>query len=879
MQQSTKSDHLLMSLVERVLARPKNDRQVYLQNECGNDTHLFSQAWTYVQAEERMGSFLLDPLVSPDECDPPLQPGQLLLDRFRIIREVARGGMGIVWEAMDEKMDLRVALKCAKAGFGKQLPPEVRNARDISHPNVCNIFEIHTVRGPRGEFDFISMEFLEGETLSERLRRAPFSKQESLKIAQQLCAGLGEAHRNNVVHGDLKSNNIILTTEANGSVQAVIMDFGLARRQTNPGQLLPTEVLAGTPAYMAPELWRGVKPSAASDIYALGVVLWELVSGRRPGDVGTASTLPLSQRDAWKLPAWHGRWHRLIARCLEEDPAKRFQNADEVARALGPPRTRRWLLTAAAAAFLTIASGVVSYQRATAQAVTVRLALLPFVSSDGGSIVSQKIFRETADKLARLKSSTHTKFIFIPLDKVLRNRVDTPEKARTVLGATHVLQGELDKQTGTIGLRVNLTNSEEWDANYKTDETSYLPTALAGVVTESLHLPITETPTVSAAALTNYVAGLTALRHDSSVDAALSFLEQAVGADHSSPLTYAGLAEAQWLKYAATSNKVWLNRTIESVTQAEKRNPDLSQVHVIAGLLKANAGRYERAAAEYLRAIELEPANGDAYRRLGETYRRNSQPGEALASFRKAIEVDPRQYRNFQNLGSFYYFQRADYEEAVKYFRTAVALAPNEPAVHYALGAAELDLGQFEAAEYEFRKSIRLHEEPRSLHALGHVLMYEQKDRQAIPFIERALLVGPARCSWWISLGTAYRRIGRKADAKAAYSRGLDLAEVEMNKNTRDSLVRARLAYLCARLGDRRRGQSEITQALQQTPDTDTLWMAVNTYEALDRRDDALSVLAASPAGVLSDVSRWPDLADLGKDSRFLKLLASHSKK
>jgi eukaryotic-like serine/threonine-protein kinase len=870
-QQSTKSDHFLMSLVERVLARRKEDRQAYLQNACGNDSKLFSQVWTYVQAEERMGSFLLDSFDPHAECDPPFEPGQLLLDRFRIIREVARGGMGIVWEAVDEKMELRVALKCAKAGFGKQLPPEVRNARDISHPNVCNIFEIHTVNCPQGEIDFISMEFLEGETLSDRLRRGPTSKKESLRIAVQLCAGLAEAHRNNVIHGDLKSNNVILTAGPDGSERAVIMDFGLARRQSAPGRILFTEVLAGTPAYMAPELWKGVKPSIASDIYALGVILWELVSGRRPGDVATASTLPLSERGAWKLPAWHGRWHRIIARCMEEKPAQRFENAEEVAEALGPPRSRRWFLTAATAAVLAITSGVVTYQRATAPPETVRLALLPFMSSNGNSAVSENLLRGTATQLARLKSSSHTKFIFIPVNK-----------AGSLSGATHVLQGTLEQLPEEIKVHAYLTdvrsgvNAKEWAADYKPQGMRYAPTALAGVITGALHLPLAQVATVNNAARANYLAGLSAVRRDNGADAGLGFFQRALAADSDSALTYAGLAEAQLLKYSITRDKRWMDRMTESVRQAEDRNPDLPQVHIIAGWLKANAGWYEQATAEYLRAIELEPLNGDAYRRLGRAYQRNNQLGEALAAFHRAVDLDPQQYRNYQDLGSFHY-QRANYDEAEKYFRSALALAPNEPLVHYAIGMVALDAGRLSTAENEFRTSIRLRETSSALHSLGLVLMYQKRDRQAIPLMVRSLVLESEQYLLWINLGTAYRRIGLALESHRAYHRGLDLAEIAMTKNPRIGRVRAGLAYLCTQVGDRRRAEFEISQALQQEPnDADTRWMAAITYEALGRRDDTLNLLAASSPGVIADVSRWPDVADLHKDSRFVQLLASH---
>jgi serine/threonine protein kinase/tetratricopeptide (TPR) repeat protein len=892
MRQSSKSDRLLMSLVDRALARPPEERRPYLQNACGDDAELFGHAWTYVQAQERMGSFLLDPFCPPAEKDYLFEPGQLLINRFRMIREVARGGMGIVWVAMDEKLERRVAIKCARAGFGKQLSPEVRNAREISHPNVCKIFEIHTVSGPGGgEIDFISMEFLEGETLSERLRpealaRRPLSKREILGIARQLCAGLAEAHRNNVVHGDLKSNNVILTTGPDGSERAVIMDFGLARRRSTPGEISSTEVLAGTPLYMAPELWHGVKPSITSDIYALGVVLWELVSGRRPGDLGTlVSTLPANEPGAWKVPAWHGTWNRIIARCLEENPAQRFQSAEEVLRALGPPRTRRWLLTAAAAAVLAVVSGVVTYQRATTPPETVRLALLPFTAGNGDAHVSASLLRGAATQLARLKSNSRIKFIFIPVESVLRRHVDTPEEAHALLGATHVLRGEWEQRPEAINLHAYLTdtssgvNTTEWNAEYKPGEIRYAPKALAGVVAGALHLPLSNSAAVNAAAQQDYTAGVAAVRRDSGVDSALELFQRAVAADPDSALTYAGLAEAQWFKYSITKDKSWLRAVEESLRQAANRDPDLPQVHQVAGLLKSRSGWYDLATAEYLRAIELNPGDGDAYRRLGEAYESNNQLDEALAAFHKAVEVDPKQYRNYGYLGAFYY-QRANYEEAARQFRIGAALAPGESSIHYALGAVELDLGHLDSAEKEFRSSIRLHETPDALHTLGLVLMYQQKDRQAIPFFKRALQLGPERYLWWINLGIAYRRVGQTSDAKQAYRRGFDLAETAVTQNPRSGRIRAGLAYLSTQLGERRSAEFEVAQALQQSPnDADTRWMAAITYEALGRRSDTLNILASSPVGVIADVNRWPDLADLHKDSRFLQLLAAHQKK
>src|SRR6202171_1569650 len=206
----SQDDDLVLSLVDLVLARRADEREACLRSACEDDPELFDQVWKYVQWDQRMNGFLLEPLYPPAYNEHPFEPGELLMERFRIVREVAQGGMGIVYEAVDQKLERRIALKCAKTGFRKRLPPEVRNAREISHPNVCKIFEIHTASAERGEIDFLTMEFLEGETLAERLRRGRLPEKEARTIARQLCAGLAEAHRKQVIHGDLKSNNVIL---------------------------------------------------------------------------------------------------------------------------------------------------------------------------------------------------------------------------------------------------------------------------------------------------------------------------------------------------------------------------------------------------------------------------------------------------------------------------------------------------------------------------------------------------------------------------------------------------------------------------------------------------------------------------------------------
>jgi Flp pilus assembly protein TadD len=311
------------------------------------------------------------------------------------------------------------------------------------------------------------------------------------------------------------------------------------------------------------------------------------------------------------------------------------------------------------------------------------------------------------------------------------------------------------------------------------------------------------------------------------------------------------------------------------VRQAEGRNPDVAAVHRIAGLLKADEGWYDQAAAEYRRAMELDPANSDAYRRLGQAEQRNSQVDQALAAYQRAIELEPNYYRNYQALADFY-ISRGMFSDANPPLIRAVELVPQEPKVHYGLGANYQILGRFPEAERELRMAIQLRETWEPLHALGVVLLYQNRFQEAIPHFERALQLNPLSYLSWMELGLCYRRVGKPSEATQARRRGLEQAESEVAQNPRNGGYRSFLAYLCAQLGDGHRAESEIAQALQLSPqDADTRWTAALTYEVLGRRDITLGLVAGFPAELLADFSRRPEVEELRKDPRFMQLLVS----
>ncbi|HEV2493422.1 MAG TPA: protein kinase [Terriglobia bacterium] len=318
-------------------------------------------------------------------------PNQVVAERFKIVRFIGRGGMGEVYEAEDLELHERVALKTVRPSAAQdsraveRFKREINLARKVTHANVCRTFDLyHHCPDPEsssGKIAFLSMEFLPGETVAQRIRRAGrMTVSQALPIVLQMAGALAEAERANIVHRDFKSQNVILVepADSSGSMRAVVTDFGLARLGVGSGTETGQSSLgdfAGSPAYMAPEQVEGEEVTAATDVYALGVVMYEMMTGVLPfvGDspletaVKRLKESPPSPRSL--APDLDARWERVILHCLERDPARRFLSSAEVARALGgetPPTlfslvNRRWLITGGSVAAMVMLAATFVY--------------------------------------------------------------------------------------------------------------------------------------------------------------------------------------------------------------------------------------------------------------------------------------------------------------------------------------------------------------------------------------------------------------------------------------------------------------------------------------------------------------------------------------
>ena len=312
-------------------------RDAFVAQACGEDDELQREIQRLLLIHDQEGAFVDNPAVPAGALAEAssmrtFRTGQAVSGRFCITQFLGEGGMGEVYSAEDQELKTPVALKTLHARladtpkFAERLRQEIQLARRVTHPNVCRVFDAGRDDGT----PFFTMELLEGETLARRIERSgSIPTGEVLPIVRQLCAGLVAAHEAGILHRDFKSANVMLC----GS-RAVITDFGLARVvEGDSSTATTTGLIIGTPAYMAPEQFEGAPAGPAADIYALGVVMYEMVTGRRPFQDSSPLAIalkklknppPAPKQFAQELPA---HWEAVILKCLQPNPADRFASA------------------------------------------------------------------------------------------------------------------------------------------------------------------------------------------------------------------------------------------------------------------------------------------------------------------------------------------------------------------------------------------------------------------------------------------------------------------------------------------------------------------------------------------------------------------------
>jgi tetratricopeptide (TPR) repeat protein/tRNA A-37 threonylcarbamoyl transferase component Bud32/TolB-like protein len=887
----------IKELVADTLEQPPTERDTFVDRLSAGDEDLSAEVRRLVANYEEAGEFLSVPPFSfsaRPASEARLLPGEVLAERFRIVQLLGAGGMGEVYEVEDLFMaGERAALKTLRLEIAQdeaslaRFRRELRLARRVTHPNVCRVFDLGKHTDAHREITFLTMEVLAGETLAQHLaRRGKLPFHEALALTHQLAAGLDALHEAGIVHRDFKPGNVILAGESDGGRRAVITDFGLARVVPSTAAATGTGSTKGdawgTPDYMAPEQLAGEPVSHATDVYALGLVLYEMLSGERPfADSGplqsavkraTVDPPPLRV----KLPELDERTERVVMRCLERRPEDRPQRPNIVVRDLaaeefiatpaqpkqgGPaaPRQRRWQPATVAFAFvvLLVALFAVSLRflqqepiAETASSGEHYVAVLPLKAGEDPELraIADTLMQTVSSRLGQFEG-VGRRLVVVPASEVLRQDVRSAQQAADKLGAGHAIEGNLQAEGERLRATFTLVDPRRRQLGSQVVEGSrrQILNLEDGVVLKlsnllNFHLrsdPLRRPGDVAPAKPGPdefYLQGMVYLQRNDdvkNVDTAMDLFQRALDSDQKHAASWAGLAEACWYRYGDKHEEPWLEKARQAAEQALALNDQLAHSHIAAGLLRNGAGDSEAAVADFERALALEPRNGRAFDGLGEAREKLGQYRDAEAAYLKAVSLRPGDWLAYKRLGLFYY-NRGEYAKAAEQYRRVVELTPDNAHGYANLGAFLLYAGEYTDAEAALRKAVSIRPTVGAISNLGKIYFDQGKFSQAVVEYERAVEMQQNHYRPRLNLAGAYWNAQRREQAREAYREALRLLELEITVAGEQAALLADLAHCQAGLGQGAAARATLERALRHNPDDPQILAgATETYAML----------------------------------------------
>ena len=877
-----------------------------------------------------------------------LAVGESFGPRYHILRLLGSGGMGTVYHAWDNDLSVAVALKVirpdvmedrsAAETLERRFKRELLLARQVTHKNVVRIHDLGELDGIR----YITMPYIEGADLSTVLKKnqkLPVAR--ALAIARQVVAGLVAAHEVGVVHRDLKPANIMVGADD----QALIMDFGIARSTSGTAGAGATMTggVVGTLEYMAPEQAKGEPADHRADIYAFGLILYDMLVGHHDVAGSTSAVSNLMQRMQTAPRSVRAidstipeELDRLIETCLQPDPAARFQTTEALAAALANldangrsidgtsqieswptaavpqlahrSSRRQWLwafgVVAAVAVTATVwwetrvrPAQIPKSSDAAATATTGRkfIAVLPFtVTDDAVAPVATGIAEALSAKLFQLKDVSLAAGSAVEraagagsLEKVGRN-----------LGVNLIVTGGVQPVGDRLQIDVSVDDVKAgrrlWTKQFSglsedlltlEDQIYHELLAAVGIVAGNEELARTAAhPTENFEAYQLYLKGRNAMRgqqDQKNVRAAIKLYEQALVKDAGFTLAYTGIADGAIRMYGFTRDSAWTARALSAAQQAARLDDKLVEVHLALGSVYQSTGRVAEAVAELRVATQLAPNSDDAYRRLGQAYLRDRHADEAIEAYEKAVTINPYYWLNYNTLGAAY-LQLGKYDEAVKANLKVIELEPDNVNGYNDLGAAYLTSGRFEEAAGPLDKALKLLPNPETYTNLAIAYYYVGKFNEAVPLYEKAVELSPNEEQFVGNLADGYRWAGSKDKAAATYDRAVALALKQLRTNPRDAMVRGHIGLYYAKNGDVARGTKFLRDARAiDDKNVELIYMEALAYLLANRVSDAMSALkAAFDAGYqVSMAAADPEWKVLGSDPRFAELLKQYPQK
>ena len=844
--------------------------------------------------------------------DGTFAPGAAFAGRYTIVERIGQGGMGQVYKALDTKLGEPVALKLVRAGTPEaagleRFRRELNMARKVSHPNVCRVHDIDEFEG----IHFISMEFIEGQTLRDWTRSVgKLSTEQTLSVARQVCAGLVAIHAESIVHRDLKPANIMLDRLG----RAVIMDFGLAY-QPDSDQLTAEGEVLGTLAYLSPEQARGGQGlDRRSDIYALGLVIFEMLTGARPPADG--NSLPLGLRDRTQtcrppsdlVPDIPEPLDRVVLRCVEYKRARRYAGAEELDRALEQvedelpsgrtaareARARRgqadrsgfggrfglgarpglWTGVAAAVVVVALLAMAMSWLWPPAPTGPARIGVLPFAyeGTESTRFIASLLPVVLIQHLEGAEDIEAAPFA----SSRLFNPDEEPIAVAQQLGVDWVLGGTISVDDSSYRVTLNLQPADDaergWSAEFEGPIAQPADTAheAARELVAALGRPTDATAEASGpgpAAFAAYVEGLGFLEGwdvEENAEGAIAAFTRAIEADDGFADAHAGLARALWLQYRNTFEPSLVDRAFQEAQRAVDLAPDLPEAQLALGVMQLGRGRSAEAAMAFEQALEMAPADDAVCRRVGHAYEELDRPDEAIRFYDRAVVLRPEFWENYNHRGVFH-LENGDFGLAARDFIRVMELRPESATGYTNLAATNIYSGNLEEAGPLLEAAIAIQPTLEGYNNLGFVHYSMHRFEEAARTFRLGADLAPDDPYQWTGLGDANRQLGRDSEARQAYSRALDLFREALLVNPSDGDMESLMATVLAGLGRCDDATETAAAATRGTDDnfdahyyTAVAYAVCGDYDAAERH-----TLLALQGGYEVDVRSNPDLAPL----------------
>ena len=640
-----------------------------------------------------------------------LTRGTTFANRYDIIEELGRGGMGRVYRVDDTKVKEEIALKLIKPEVAadkktiERFRNELKSARKIRHKNVSGMYDLGEYEG----IHFITMEYVTGEDLKSlirRVRKIPIDT--AISIAKQVCEGLIEAHKIGIVHRDLKPSNIMIDKSGN----ARIMDFGIARSVKSEA-LTGADVMIGTPDYMSPEQVEGKEIDQRSDIYSLGVVLFEMLTGEKPFKGDTSLSVAMKHKsEAPQNPKWLNdqipdRLSRLALMCLEKEKEKRYQSAEELLSALNNINESKLHIT-------------------DREERKKSIAVLPF--EDMSSEKDQEYFCDgMAEEIINALSHIEKLRVIARTSAFsFKGRHEDVREIGRKLDVDTLLEGSVRKAGNRLRIMAQLINvadgshlwSERYDRNM--EDIFDIQDEISLAIVDKLKVKLFRREKDSMAkrytddieAYNLYLKGIHSLRRITAkgFEEAIECFQLALQKDPNYALAYDGLASIEIISayFANVPPHDGYPRAREYAQKALEIDKALGEAHATLGFIHAFYDwNWREAEKEFKQALELSPNNAENHMVYSNFLTISQRHEVAIVEANRAQELDPlSSYINAER-GSAFLFA-GQFDRTIEELRKALKIDPDYHYLHFYLGSCYAGKSMFEEAIEEFEKAVEL---------------------------------------------------------------------------------------------------------------------------------------------------------------------------